>query len=186
MKTLWLIRNKYKFVIIAKKKMLNYVSYLSMRVTSLRLTKYFTEAYQGLQLVRCFVPSRLIFIHIDKMFLHFSIKCTDKDEKLLGIATDFFSICLKLLSLRQKKTVETSWFHDFAEIFSKTQRRFSHWQIAHVIQQSFFAMTKNFYVLRINHNLLMECFTYYVLIITSSWNVFGQNEKRQVDMTWNV
>jgi hypothetical protein len=36
------------------------------------------------------------------MFLHFSIKVTDKDEKLLGIATEFFSICLKLLSFRQK------------------------------------------------------------------------------------
>jgi hypothetical protein len=29
----------------------------------------------------------------------------------------------------------------------------------------------------------MECFMYYVLIITSSWNVLGQNEKKQVDMT---
>jgi hypothetical protein len=46
----------------------------------------FTEAYLGLQLVRCFALRRLIFIRIDEMFLHFSIKFTDKDEKLLGIA----------------------------------------------------------------------------------------------------
>jgi hypothetical protein len=82
-----------------------------------------------------------------------------------------------------KNAVETSWVHDFAEILSKTQRRYSHWQIAHVIQQSFFAMIKNFYVLRIYHNVFMECFMYYVLIITYSWNVFGQNEKKQVEMT---
>jgi hypothetical protein len=48
-----------------------------------------TEAYQGLQLVRCYALSRIIFIRIDKMFLHFSIKFTDKDEKFLGIATEF-------------------------------------------------------------------------------------------------
>jgi hypothetical protein len=91
-----------------------------------------TEAYQGLQLVRCFALRRLIFIRIDKMFLHFSIKFTDTDAKLLGIATEF----------------------------SRYAR-------------SFCLFDKN----------LVECFMYNVLIITSSWNVFGQNEKKQVDMT---
>jgi hypothetical protein len=46
-------------------------------------------------------------------------------------------------------------------------------------------MIKNLYVLRINHNVFTECFMYCVLIITFSWNVFGQNEKKQVDMTLN-
>jgi hypothetical protein len=99
------------------------------------------------------------------MFLHFSIKFTDEDEKLLGIATELFSICLQLLSLREK-SCRNFVILDFTETFSKSQRPNS--QIAHVIQQMCFAMIKNFYVLRINHNVLMECFTYYVLIITSS------------------
>jgi len=46
-----------------------------------------TEANLGLQLMKSFALSRLTFNRIDKMFLHISIKCTDKDEKFLGIAT---------------------------------------------------------------------------------------------------
>jgi len=34
-----------------------------------------------------FTLSRLIFINIDKTLVHNSIKCTDKNEKILGIVS---------------------------------------------------------------------------------------------------
>jgi hypothetical protein len=138
-----------------------------------------TEAYLGLQLVRCFALSQLIFIRIDKMFFAFLNKIYWQRWEPIGIATDFFSICLKLLSLRQKSC------RNFTTLLTYLVRRKDVTCIAHVTQQSFFAMIKTFYVLRINHYVFMECFMYYVLVITPSWNVFGQNEKKQVDMTWN-
>jgi hypothetical protein len=67
--------------------------------------------------VRCFAPSQLIFIRIDKMFLHFSIKFTHKYEKLLGIATEFF------LDLLEASTKILSKLLDFTTLLKYLVRR---------------------------------------------------------------
>jgi cytochrome c oxidase subunit IV len=117
------------------------------------------------------------------MFLHFSIKFTDKDEKFLGIATEFpryaWSFCLfdKNLSKLLDFTTLLKYL-----VWRKDVTRID--KIAQVIQQSFFFLqwlkTSTYYVLIITSS--WNVFMYYVLIITSSWNVLVKTRRNK--MTW--
>ena len=99
------------------------------------------------------------------MFLHMSIRFIDKDEKFTSIATQLFSICILA----------------FQQISSFSWKIYIGVNTLNALPTSSCNSTKN-----VNATIKIIKDTYYVLIITSLSYVFGQNEKKQVDLTRNV
>ena len=98
------------------------------------------------------------------MLLHISIKFTDKDEKFWGIVIKFF-LMLDAFAFLTKIESKKNYFLVRRKDVSRIVKQFTHFN--EVFLQK------------------LKTSTYYVFIITSSWDVFWSNREEKIVMTWN-